>query len=98
MEFFINEIVEREDVLEILRNQREKYLPQAQEKAEEFIRTGNCKFEEWGLLPLFVFGLVCDHTRKLHEAKGIPHEITVATLKDVTPGLTTTKANTATSG
>jgi len=83
MEFFLNEILERDDVREILRKDPEGLLPQAREKAEEFIRTGNCSFDEWGMLPLFTFALLADHTRKINEERGIPHEITVATLKDV---------------
>lgn len=83
MKFFIDEILEWDDVREILLTDPEGMKPQAEIYAEEFIRTGSCGVPKGGMISLFVTAILADHTLKLHEARGIPHEITVATLKDV---------------
>ena len=83
MDFFINEIIEREDVREILRTDPDGLLPQAKLLAEEFIRTGTCDMPKGGTLPLFVCALVADHTLEINSNRGIPREITVTTLRDV---------------
>ena len=82
MEFFINEIIEEEDVKEILRTDKERNA-KGKEYADLLMETGTCPAPEDDLLPLFILGYYTDLPLKLHRERGIPHEITVACLKDV---------------
>lgn len=83
MDFFIEEVLEWDEVKEILRKDPEGLKAQAAVYAEEFIRTGTCGVPKGGMLPLFVVAMVADHTLEINSARGIPKEFTVAVLKDV---------------
>lgn len=82
MEFFINRVIEDEQVREILRNNPE-LSSKGKAIAREIIETGTAKEKEEGLLALFVMGHLCAHTLEVNGKRGIPEEYTVATLKDV---------------
>ncbi len=82
MEFFINEIIENEEIRHLLRTDPEGLSQQAKAMAEEMIATGKYKSPSNGMLPLFVLGYLADHTLEVNGARGIPREITVTTLKD----------------
>lgn len=81
MEFFINEILENDDIKQLLLS-NPQYLPTARALAPHFLRD-ECPAVEEGILPVFVLSVLADETLKINTEKGIPHEITVATLKDV---------------
>lgn len=82
MEFFINEILEYDELKEALRSHPEM-AAKGSELAREMIRTNSPVSAEPGLLPLFILANLADHTLELHQNLGISHDITVATLKDV---------------
>lgn len=81
MDFFINEILENEHIKEKIRNATE-FHKEAREIAEKIIATGEKPELEIGMLPLCVVAFLADNALKVNTEKGIPKEITVATLKD----------------
>lgn len=81
MEFFLNEILEDEEVKSLLRSDPEQST-KGKAVAEEIVRTGGIPDLEKGVFPLFVLAHMADFTLQKNNQRGIPHEITVATLKD----------------
>ena len=81
-EFFINEILENKEVIEQLIAQKDRY-PQAKEIADD-IRLNNSRPNLTpGMLPLYVLAYLAEDALKINGERGIPREITVATLKDI---------------
>lgn len=81
MQFFINEILEDEAVRELLRSN-----PAVAEEGRQIARRiegGERIVPPAGLLPIFVLAYLADFALEKNTARGIPREITVATLKDV---------------
>lgn len=81
MPFFINDILEDEAVRAVLRNN-----PALEEEGRDIARriiNGEDITPPMGLLPLFVLARLADYTLEKNTARGIPRDITVATLKDV---------------
>lgn len=81
MQFFINEILENEEIKEILLSET-KYIAQAKEIAEK-IKSGEKIITEKGILPIFVCAFLADYALEINLKRGISKEITVKTLKDV---------------
>ncbi len=82
MEFFINEILDDEEGKELLRTDKER-AAKGKAIADEYAVSRKKPPMEDDILPLFVLAHLADYTRKEQEALGIPHEITVASLRDV---------------
>jgi len=81
MEFFIDEIVESREIRDaILANVQ--YADRARELADEVI-AGNKPEIEKGMQTVYVLGFLADYALKINSDRGIPKEITVATLKDI---------------
>ncbi len=81
MDFFIEEIVESNEIRDaILANVQ--YANRARELADEVI-AGKMPQPEKGMETVFVLGFLADYALKINSERGIPREITVATLKDV---------------
>ena len=83
MDFFINEIIEDEEIRSLLRSDPQGLNEKAKALAKEFEENGSCEHPGEGMLPLFVLAHLADRTREINGKRGIPEEITVATLKDV---------------
>lgn len=81
MEFFINEILEDEALKEKMRTDR-SLCQKAREIADHIIETGDKSEIGFGMLPLYVIAYMADYALKYNTSRGIPKEITVATLKD----------------
>ncbi len=83
MDFFINEILDDEEGKALLRSDKERdELGRAM--AEEYAITK--KRPQTGdddLLPLFILAHLAEYTLAEQEKRGIPHEITVSSLRDV---------------
>lgn len=82
MEFFLNEILENDEVKAKLLAEKENY-PEAKEIAADIRENGGKPDLKPGMLPLLVLAHLSDHALRLNSEKGIPREITVATLKDI---------------
>jgi len=82
MEFFLNEILENEEIKKQLPAEREKY-PEAAEIAADIRANGARPKLAPGMLPLLVLSHLADDALRINEEKGVPREITVATLKDI---------------
>ena len=81
MDFFIEEIVESNEIRDaILANVQ--YADRARELADEVI-AGKMPEPEKGMETVYVLGFLADYALKINTERGIPREITVATLKDV---------------
>jgi hypothetical protein len=81
MQFFINEILEDEAVRAVLRDD-----PAMAEEGRDIARRiteGEDITPPMGRLPLFVLAYLADYALEKNTARGIPREVTVATLKDV---------------
>ena len=81
MEFFINEILENDKVKEILLTETE-YADEAK-KFVERVKNGEDIMPKEGIMTIFVCAYLADYALELNNKRGIPKEITVATLKDV---------------
>ena len=82
MEFFLNEILENEEIMAAFMEQRDLY-PQAAEIAADILKNGARPELAPGMLPLYVLAHLAAPALKANEKMGIPREITVATLKDI---------------
>lgn len=82
MQFFINEILEYDELKNILLSDPE-LCAKGKAEAERIIEAKTYVQVEPGLVQVAAAAYLADHTLALHESLGIPHEITVATLKDV---------------
>lgn len=81
MEFFINEIIEDEEVKKLLISDNEMNK-KASEISKDIIN-GNIPSLQNGILPIFVLGHLSEYALKINTEKGISKEITVNTLKDI---------------
>ena len=82
MQFFIDEILEYGELKEKLLSDP-KLCEKGRAEAERIIAAGGFVEIEPGLTQVAAAAFLADHTLALHRKMGIPHEITVATLKDV---------------
>ena len=82
MEFFINEILQDEEAKELLLSDKERDA-KAKVLAAEYAQTKRKPAMEDDLMPLFFLAHLADYTLVEQEKLGIPHEITVASLRDV---------------
>lgn len=80
MEFFINEILENEEIKAILKDYNRK--EEAKEIAHKVMNGEKVKVEN-GIFPICVLAYLAPFALSKNEAKGISKEITVKTLKDV---------------
>ncbi len=84
MKFFIDEILENEELKAILLDERNAELDaRGREIAQQIISSGEGVHVEPGLLQVFAVAHMADHALKVNTRRGIPRDITVATLKDV---------------
>lgn len=81
VDFFINEILEDDEIKHRLLTEKQYTLP-AQEIADE-IKQGKLPPIEPGILPVFVCAYLAPFALKKNSERGIPREITVNTLKDI---------------
>ena len=81
MQFFLNEILEDEAVRAVLRD-NPTMVEEGRNIARRIIE-GETITPPVGRLPLFVLAYLADYALEKNTARGIPREITVATLKDV---------------
>ena len=82
MDFFLNEILENEEIKEILSKEKELEL-QGKAITEKIIKTGKAPEIKAGILPIFVLGFLSDYALSKNLERGISKVITIATLKDV---------------
>lgn len=82
MNFFLDEILSSEELKALLLADPET-SEKARLTAEKVIATKSSEGIEPGMFSLFVFAHLASYTLELHRRHGIPHEITVATLRDV---------------
>ena len=80
MDFFINEILENNEIKEILKNYNRK--EEAKEVAKKAENGETVKIEN-GIFPICVLAYLAPYALKKNEEKGISKEITVKTLKDI---------------
>lgn len=80
MEFFINEILENEEIKVILKDYNRK--EEAKEIAQKVINGEKVQVEN-GFFPICVLAYLAPYALSKNEAKGISKEITVKTLKDI---------------
>lgn len=90
MDFFINEILENDEIKELLLSNKH-LIPEAEKIAEQ-IKKGEDVSIEKGLLQVFVCAFLAEFALKVNSERNIPKEITVLTLKDVNPWLDNYKA------
>ena len=79
--FFLDEILEYKEIKEILLNEKE-LIAEGQQIAERIIK-GEEIYPKAGFLPLAVFHFLAEYCLEKITKRGIPKEITVASLKDV---------------
>ena len=82
MEFFLNEILENEEIKAAFMAEREQYSQAAEIAADIWENNARPKLTP-GMLPLYVLAHMAEPALKANEKMGIPREITVATLKDI---------------
>ena len=82
MQFFIDEILEYDELKEKLLSDPE-LCARGKAEAERIIAANGYVEIEPGLTQVAAAAFLADHTLALHRSLGIPHGITVATLKDV---------------
>ncbi|MBR6772795.1 MAG: DUF5596 domain-containing protein [Clostridia bacterium] len=82
MQFFIDEILGYGELKEKLLSDPE-LCARGKAEAEKIIAAGRYLPVEDGLTQVAAVAFLADHTLALHRAMGVPHDITVATLKDV---------------
>lgn len=80
MEFFINEILENQEIKEILKDYNRK--DEAKEIAQKVENGEKVKVEN-GIFPICVLAYLAPYALSKNEERGISKEITVKTLKDV---------------
>ncbi len=81
MDFFINEVLENDEIKEILLKDTESQI-RAKAVAEE-MKKGNIPEPEKGLFPIFILAYMADYALEKNNKRGIPKDITVKTLKDI---------------
>ncbi|MBR2861560.1 MAG: DUF5596 domain-containing protein [Clostridia bacterium] len=91
MDFFINEILENDEVKKLLLSNPQTVL-KGREIAEQMLQTKQFVPAKAGLLPVAVFAHLADFALEVNTKRGIDKEITVATLKDVNVWLDNYKA------
>ncbi len=82
MDFFINEILTDEEAKQLLRSDN-KRAEQGKLLADQYAKDKRRPEMEDALLPLFFLAHLAEYTLAEQEKRGIPHEITVASLQDV---------------
>lgn len=82
MDFFINEILENDEIKEILLSDNET-AKIGKKIADDIIKTNEIPNLESGILPIFVLAYLSDYALSKNNSRGIPKEITVASLKDI---------------
>ncbi|MGN1450837.1 MAG: acyltransferase domain-containing protein [Eubacteriales bacterium] len=82
MDFFIDEILENEEIKALLKSDA-KSAEKGREIAGEIVKKHSCVPVEPGMMQLFVLAHLADYALETNGGRGIPREITVATLKDV---------------
>lgn len=83
MNFFINEIIEIEEVRELLRKDPDCLREKAKKIADEYIETGVKPKLPQGMLPVFVLGYMCENALQKYDARGVDREISLKTLRDI---------------
>ena len=84
MDFFLNKILENDEIKQILLNNRgSETEKQAVSVADGIIKTGDIPTLEPGIMPIFVLGHLADFALQKNSNRGISEEVTTATLKDV---------------
>lgn len=83
MKFFIEQIIEIDEVRDILVRDPENMKEQAKEIADEFIKTGIKPKLPEGMLPVFVLGYLCSDALAKYDARGVDREIALKTLRDI---------------
>ncbi len=82
MNFFLNEILENDEIRQILSENSQLEL-KAKAIAEEIINTKSIPKIEAGILPIFVLGFLSNFALLKNNERGIDKDITVKTLKDI---------------
>lgn len=82
MDFFLNEILEDAEAAEILRNDSD-LCAKAASVAKAIAANEPFEKPEEGMMQMAVLGHLASEAKKRNDARGIPHEITVASLKDI---------------
>ena len=82
MDFFINEILENNEIKKFLLQNKDLEI-YAKKIADEIILNKNKPEIEAGILPIFVLGFLSEYALYKNQQRGISKDITVATLKDV---------------
>ncbi len=80
MDFFINEILENQEIKEILKDYNRK--EEAKTVARQVMNGEKVKVED-GIFPICVLAFLAPYALKKNEDRGINKEITVKTLKDI---------------
>lgn len=82
MQYFVNEILENEDIKTILLSETARY-DEAKKVADKIIETLNKPELEDGVFPVLVLGFLADYALEVNTKRGIPKYITTQTLKDI---------------
>ena len=80
MDFFINEVLENQEIKDILKDYNRK--EEAKAVAKQAINGEKVKVED-GIFPICVLAYMAPYALKKNEDRGISKEITVKTLKDI---------------
>lgn len=83
MKFFIEQIIEFDEVRDILIRDPENLKEKAKEIADEFIKTNVKPKLPEGMLPVFVLGYMCENAIRKYDARGVDREISLRTLRDI---------------
>ncbi len=81
MDFFINEILENDQIKDILLRDRDSQK-KAKAVAEKMMQ-GELPDPEKGLFQIFILAYMADYALEVNNKRGISREITVKTLKDI---------------
>ncbi len=82
MEFFLNEILEDQELKRILSEETAR-RSQGESIAKGIIETGTVPEMKAGILPVFVLAYLSEYALAKNLERGITEEITIATLKDI---------------
>lgn len=82
MDFFVNEILENEEIKAILLSDNCQRA-QAKEIADKIKSTGEIPTLEAGILPIMVLAYLADYALQKNGKRGISKNVTVCTLKDI---------------
>lgn len=83
MEFFINEIIQIDQVRELLKNDPDGMREEAKEIADQILKTGIKPKLKVGMLPVFVLGFLSQNALDKYDARGVDREISLKTLRDI---------------